>query len=622
MKRFLTMLLVVLAIPALAQYGGGNGVYGSSAGPASQAEVNAGTNTSKFVSPATLAGAGLVSGLAVAKSMAISDQLAQNNLTAAYNDLSTIGVMTNLVSLGLLDPIYNPKGHVDTFLNPFSANNEQYTVQAAGVAGLNCRGTNFITVALPNLTNCYVVVWHWQNPTLADTFAQGVDGFRGQALMALYDTNTYAGFTASSIEEGNGSVLGIQVYASFAGTNFNLSQDPQNLTTNRASPMLNGQYDSRVPLGILDVEGLSVNTNGFCSVWYGGKNCIFNQGGMSTNVIHLGFNGPYNQLIVGGAGGNWFTNNTTYCTNFFGVIGGYAIFNTSAESTPQVALAAYKLATDLTRYTAATDFGGASLVNFAIASGFTSAGIALTNTVPWLYGQMNPTRLVICDAAPGSRLNASTNENNTFTNAWSPIAITGLNTNRFSDRIFETTGPDNDALNSVSDSAILSSWANFIDTPLSVAGIPRYIIDRGWDYSSSVSANLNWKRVQSMLFSNYVISGVIPWAATMSSNVMSVASKDNPPVHPDNSATYQAHQIAVGSAALCSFRPWPFQNWGAQWLTVQNPLVNDAGNLGYSSFMLYLTDTNGGTRYLQFTNTTPANGSALRWTNGQVYWGP
>jgi len=539
-----------------------------------------------------------------ANSAGVWDLEAREYLKYAVNDAKALGCWQNLQEFFLLDPRFNPQNHFGLRGNPFTVSNEQYYVGPAGIAGFWCQGTNYLKFNLPKtLTNFTVCVTYWLNITNVDfIFAGGGrhEGGNGCALFQLEDTNTTSGFVGQEF----GNQMAFQVWASPSGTNYNTQGGYYNVNTNCFDPAQDGQYDSRIPVGIPIVETISGGTNGITTVFSHGAQAWITRG-LNTNVVFLSTNAPYNQLIIGGADTNWhngyFFNQTACNTNAYCVIGSVSVWDTGVIQKPAINEAGYKMGTDVLRYNrGAVDFQGSSLVNFAFASGTVGSAqtIPQTNSLANIFAKMNPDILTLCDAAPGSLMNNYATMLSKGTNVWAPNRITLLNTNRYPNRWVESDGPYNDAMNSVALPTILG-YVNTYWGPYIKMGIRHYLIDQRWDYVQSYAANMYWKTVEGAILTNFNIAGVIPIAGYVSSNVMAASSQDNPPVHP-NALNQTAYQLQYGFASLCSFQPWPYSWWARTWLSINSgTLVNDGGNSNMNAFAFSLIGPNGENRVTQ-----------------------
>jgi hypothetical protein len=533
----------------------------------------------------------------------VSDIEAQSFLTTAWNDQYALSVASNVVSAGCFDSRFNPTNY-DLMLNPMTVPlGASYGFTGPNINGARESGTNIFTVNIAPLTNFFAVLWYWNNASNMD--ANNLNEGNGACpWVALYNTNNWSGIAGTTIDVNQNE----QIWASPFGTNFNTYQNPFNISTNQAKIMMNGQYDSRTPMGIPYVIGISGNTNGQASYWCQSKPGFFTFAAVPTNVNNFGpAGGPYNQLWIGGAGTNFALSAPgNFITNAVGTLGGYILYNVSAENNPSVAIAGYKFATDLMRYHSAVDFGGSSLINFAVPAKFVGlgSGIVYTNSMPYLFAVENPDVLTLVDASPGSTM-ATYNNEGYGTNSWSPGAMTNLNRLRYPSVIFETDGPRNDAFANTSIANIISYWNSFY-IPLYNVGIPIWLIDTHWDYRFGASTNLYWKNVQAALYTNFLqsIAGVIRESDYVGSNVEAAFSADVPPIHPD-ARTLFAHNFNLGFADLCAFKPWPYPNWSATWLNYNSSMGTvDAGIQGMQQLSFQLGDTNGAQR-------TTFDGSAL-----------
>lgn len=521
----------------------------------------------------------------------VTDNTSRNNLNFAFNDLVQMGVMSNVVTAGCLDPNYNSTNHFDFLQQGFGITNEQYISGPFGQAGLNCGGTNYVVIPLPRpITNYTLVVWMWNSPSNADRLI-GLNWSVPPAIAHLYNTNDFSGMVFDQPTSGRGA----RIWSSSIGTNFVTSGGPSQYG---ASPMLNGQYDDRTPFGLPYVNEYSSGTNGIVCHFQNSKPSRFVDGGESTYDKFLATNSPYNMLVIGGAATNWgmtYVNNT----NCIATIGGWILFDARSDGDWKYQVAGYKFATDLMRYVDVTEFGGSSLVNDSFTGGnaFQAGTVCETNTMPTIYQQQNPFTLTLCDAAPGSSMANYASMSNKGTNYFLPYDLFNLNTNRYVKRKVENDGPRNDALGLASLPTIYGFFTNW-DCYFS-SGIPFFLIDDHWDYSTSLDGNLNWRKTILMIESNLPISGVIVESTHIGSNFLSHASLDNPPVHPD-SQNWQAYQLSSGFAALCSFQPWPYPWLDVTWngISQGNPLM-DAGITNMNQMYVTVIDAQGNVRVTQ-----------------------
>ena len=539
----------------------------------------------------------------------VSDLEAQGFLTTAWNDQYALGVASNVVSAECFDSRFNPTNY-DLLLNPMTVPlGANYGVRAgANANGAIMWGTNVWIINIPTLTNFCLTFWYWQSPSNLDN-GKTSEGAQAQPFVALYNTNNWSG-AAAGADTYNAA---IQTWASSLGTNWGTIGGPPNIQTNRTWPMMNGQYDPRISRGTPHVMTISGNTNGLISRWTDSKQDNYVNAG-NTNVNAFGQNGPYNQLWIGGAGTNFFYSMAPVYTptNAFCTFGGFILYNISAEANPAVNVAGYRFATDLMRYHSAIDFGGTSMINYCSPAFQTSVGngIPCTNSLGYLYSQANPDVLTLVDASPGSTMASFTSMGNRGTNTWNSGALTNLNASRYPTRIFETSGPYNDAIANASLANIGTYWNSFIN-PISSIGIPVYLIDLHWDYAIPANTNLYWRNVVvPYIETNFPIAGVIREADYVGTNVSAAFSADNPPVHEDAYNIF-AHNFTIGFANLCAFKPWPYPNWSATWMNYNSSMGPvDAGIQGMQQLAFQVADTNGAQR-------TTFDGSAL--TNIQPF---
>ena len=251
------------------------------------------------------------------------------------------------------------------------------------------------------------------------------------------------------------------------------------------------------------------------------------------------------------------------------------------------------------------------MINYCSPAFQTSVGngIPCTNSLGYLYSQANPDVLTLVDASPGSTMASFTSMGNRGTNTWNSGALTNLNASRYPTRIFETSGPYNDAIANASLANIGTYWNSFIN-PISSIGIPVYLIDLHWDYAFPANSNLYWRNVVvPYIETNFPIAGVIREADYVGTNVSAAFSADNPPVHEDAYNIF-AHNFTIGFANLCAFKPWPYPNWSATWMNYNSSIgPGDAGIQGMQQLAFQVADTNGAQR-------TTFDGSAL--TNQSV----
>lgn len=542
-----------------------------------------------------------------ANTAGMTDQTARNNLVLGVQALKQAGVWTHIVSAGILDPLDNPGKHIDLLGNPFSVVNESYTQSGGyGAAGLSDGGTNYVLIPLPRIiTNYTLVFWFWNSPSNADRLI-GFNSGIPSAQAHLYNTNDFSGVV---MEQPN-AFRNARIWSSTSGTNWNIpgTANPGNYTTNSAAYMQNGQYDGRTPVGLMYVSAYSGGTNGIVCHFSNSKPSCFTTGGMNTNDLFLSTNSPYNMLEIGGAATNWgmvYANNT----NCIATIGGWILFDSRSDGDWRYQVAGYKFATDVSRYTAVKEFGGSSVVNDSASGGifFNGGVVCETNTMPTIYQQLNPRTLVLCDAAPGSSMANYATMQGKGTNYFSPYDILNLDTNRFIPFLMEvdTDGPRNDGLAGTSLPIIygfFTNWSCYFS-----AGIPFFLIDDHWDYSTSIAGNLNWRSTIAMVVSNLPISGVIVESTHIGSNFLSYASADNPPVH-NTALNWQAYQQAYGFAVLCAHQPWPYPWLDVTWNCISqgSPLM-DAGITNMNQMYFPVLDAQGNQRVTQ-------DGSGL--TNG------
>lgn len=611
MKRFLLFLLS--AVPVFAD---------PVIRPATQAEVNAGIATQPYVSPATLAGytGGGSSAEYFINLAGITDQTEKNNINYAIADLNQMGVFSNVVTAGILEPLANPSNHFDILGNKFSFTNEQYFIGGSGAAGANMQTTNLVVITLPRaITNFTLVLWYWQNCSNVDRLVNNNPGL-AYATAQLYDSVSGAGFVPDIYSTKNG----LRVWSSSSGTNYNTFPNPINTQTNGAQPMINGQYDSRIPLGSVSVVAYSGGTNGLTYCFYDGKPCYFKNGGANSYSCQLTTNIVYNTLTIGGAGtSSWGLSSAGFCTNSAATIGGWILFDNRSDGDWRYQAAGYKFATDLTRYSKVMELGGSSIVNIAYGGGNTFLGGTQpeTNSLGVIFQQMNPDTLTLVDAAPGSSMANYGGMNSTGTNYYFPYDMFFLNTNRFPSRVFESDGPRNDALGAIAlltlYPIIQTNWNYYF-----VSGIPVGLIDTHWDYSTSLAGNLNWRATEQMIESNLPISFVVREAENVSSNFISLASIDNPPRHA-NAPNWQAYQLDYMFACLCSGRPNPYPWLAVAYNTISSgSLLNNSGNAldagitNINQLFSLVTDAQGNQRVTQ-DDSEMTNGfaNAVTYTN-------
>lgn len=548
-----------------------------------------------------------------ANTVGMSDQTARNNLSMGVQDLKQMGTFTNVVAALMLDPLENPNMHIDLLGNPFTFQNEQYTANVGfGAAGAYMQGTNIVTINLPRtITNYTLVIWYWQNPSNCDNLIGGNSGL-GYAMGELYNPTYDSGF----IPDAFNTSKALRVWSSPGGANYNTGASLSGVNTNAAQVMMNGQYDTRLPIGILHIVAYTGGTNGLVSCFMDGKPCYFKNSGMHTYTCQLSTNAPYTTLTIGGAATtSWGNAAPGLCTNAIGgvVFGGAILFDARSDGDWRYQAAGFKFATDISRYgNSVVKFDGSSIINLANFGGNVFGGGTQpeTNCMPVIFQQQNPTVLTMCDAAPGSSMANYATMNADGTNYFYPYGFFYLNTNRFPYRTVETDGPRNDAFSGKTLPVIfvfLTNWTYYVNN-----GVQFVLIDDHMDYSVSIANNLNWRSTILMIESNYPVSFVVNESGLVSSNFLAKASLDNPPIHAD-AYSYQAVQLQTAFACLCAGKPNPYPWLEATYNSIGagNPLM-DAMETNMTQWSFRITDNNGASRVTQdssgltngFQNTT------------------
>ncbi len=247
--------------------------------------------------------------LAAIRNLNIQDETVGKKLKVSVNQLKKLNCWTNLVVFGSLSPRFNPTNHTDFLGNPFTFVNEQYNTFEDGSWNM---WTNYVTMPTPTLTNFTFCFAMNEDANLAYLMLHTFTGVGSGSLflpmdVGLQSTNDNSNvlFSYSQASPYN------HVYMGSSSTNYQYTgASAYTCNTNVFYEMFGDKFASTESVPItktiycVSVKGSNV------VVYINSKPTILGVFGASyTNSLNYGSAlSAVNKLFIGGGMNSWNTN--------------------------------------------------------------------------------------------------------------------------------------------------------------------------------------------------------------------------------------------------------------------------------------------------------------------------
>jgi len=382
--------------------------------------------------------------------------------------------------------------------------------------------------------------------------------------------------------------------------------------TNLIGKLCSGGFTYQIPT----TEGFVCfsYSNGVMTAGCDGNVAMFNFiGAQKTNVFHSWTNSsPVNQLLVGGGDTNWLQINPVNTTNAYALtVMNVMVFN-GVLGTNQYA-AAYRMATDLEPYNEAVEFAGSSILGLVVAAWNPGTqGMPETNLITYLDMLAHPNRLVISSAVGNSRVANWSNSGNGI--PYIP-SILYLNPSKYAVQAFKTDGPRNDWLAGGSIPVGIANLAPYVNMLRTNRTSFDLFLDHA-DYTQPLVNNLNMVSGFLAASAALPISHLYNEFSLVSSNALALASRDNPPEHPDAispaGAAFNTMMMDVINGSPSTFE--------SPYATVQSGGLVEDSDITSMNQMGFVVQSPNGSKRLTFDLSAGTNIQNIASATNGIFW--